>query len=138
MLKSKLLHPEILSVLATCGHKAKVLIADGNYSFATNASPSAKKVYLNLSPGVVTVIDIFEAVLSAINIEAAQVMEVPAGEVAPIQEEFAQRLPEGIKLEKLPRYSFYEAVRSHNTALVIASGDQRRFANLLLTVGVVK
>lgn len=138
MLRSKMLHPEILSVLATCGHKAKLMIADGNYSFATNSSTTARKVYLNLMPGVVTVTEILEAVLSAVNVEAAQVMEVPADEVADIHEEFIRLLPDGITLDTMERYAFYEAVRSRETALVIASGDQRRFANLLLTIGVVK
>lgn len=138
MLKSKLLHPDILQVLATCGHKAKIMIADGNYSFATNSSPTAKKVYLNLMPGVVKVTEILQAVLSAVNVEAAQVMQAPAGEVADIHDEFANLLPDNIELQALERFAFYDAVRSQDTALVIASGDQRRFANLLLTIGVVK
>ncbi|WP_306464745.1 RbsD/FucU domain-containing protein, partial [Klebsiella variicola] len=37
-------------------------------------------------------------------------------------------------VEHLPREAFYAAVKSDRTLLVIASGEQRRFANLLLTV----
>jgi L-fucose mutarotase len=33
---------------------------------------------------------------------------------------------------------FYQEAKSPDTALVIATGEQRRFANLLLTIGVVK
>ena len=35
MLKSHLLHPEILEALGRAGHSSKILIADGNYPFAT-------------------------------------------------------------------------------------------------------
>ena len=35
MLKTKLLHPEILAVLGSNGHGSRVLVADGNYPFAT-------------------------------------------------------------------------------------------------------
>jgi L-fucose mutarotase len=38
----------------------------------------------------------------------------------------------------MERWAFYDKIRDPNTTLVIATGEQRRFANLLLTVGVVK
>jgi len=37
-----------------------------------------------------------------------------------------------------PRMEFYEKVKEPETTLVIATGEQRRFANLLLTIGVIK
>ncbi len=39
MLKSKLLHPDILSVIGRCGHHAKILIADGNYPASSKIAP---------------------------------------------------------------------------------------------------
>ena len=53
MLTSKLIHPEIMSALAYCGHGSKVLIADGNYPLAEKTG-NAKKVYLGLVPGMPT------------------------------------------------------------------------------------
>ncbi|RAD07556.1 RbsD or FucU transport, partial [Burkholderia multivorans] len=35
------------------------------------------------------------------------------------------------------RFAFYDLARSRDLGLVIATGDQRQYANLLLTVGVV-
>ncbi len=55
MLKSKLLHPDILSVIGRCGHHAKILIADGNYPASSKIGPRAELVCLQLSPGVPTV-----------------------------------------------------------------------------------
>ena len=71
MLKTKLIHPEILDALGSAGHGSKVLIADGNYPFGTGANPSAKRVYLNLAPGLVTVTDVLRVLVDAIPIEAA-------------------------------------------------------------------
>jgi L-fucose mutarotase len=40
-------------------------------------------------------------------------------------------------LQKKDRMSFYEEVRSPDTALLIATGEQRVWANVLLVIGVV-
>ena len=48
MLKTDLIHPEILSTLATAGHHAKILIADANYPATTKIGPNAKVVYQTL------------------------------------------------------------------------------------------
>ena len=138
MLKGKLLHPGILRVLGESGHGSRVLIADGNYPFNTGSPPSAERVFLNLMPGMPKVTDVLEALVTAIPIEAATVMVPPDGAAQPIHAEFRKLLPSGIELTEKKRYEFYEEVKSPNTALVIATGEQRRFANLVLTIGVVK
>ena len=43
----------------------------------------------------------------------------------------------GIELERLERFPFYDAARGPDVALAIATGEQRLYANLLLTIGVV-
>ena len=135
MLKTKLLHPEILAALGGAGHGSKVLIADGNFPFGTGANPTAKRVYLNLAPGLLTVTDVLRVLAQAMPIEAAEVMQPPTGE-PPIFAEFRTLLP-GMELKKLGRFEFYDAARESDTALVVATGEQRIYANILLTVGVV-
>jgi L-fucose mutarotase len=136
MLKSKLLHPTLLNALASSGHGGMVLIADGNYPFSTRSNPRAKRVYLNLMPGVVLVTQALEAVLSAIPVEAAQVMRPDDGSEPGIYADFRRMLPT-ITLEPLERFAFYERAREPEVALVVATGDQRLYANILLTIGVV-
>ncbi|HMF32743.1 MAG TPA: RbsD/FucU family protein [Candidatus Lokiarchaeia archaeon] len=137
MLKTKLLHPEILRALGSAGHGSKVLIADGNYPFTTGSPVTATKVFLNLMPGIPKVTDVLEALASAIPIEAADVM-VPDSYARPdIFAEF-EALLEGVPLTEHSRFEFYDVVRSPETTLVIATAEQRRYANLLLTIGVVK
>jgi len=137
MLKAKLLHPEILGTLARCGHFSRVLIADGNYPFLTMAPPGAAKVYLNLMPGIPTVTNVLEALVSAVVIQAALVVAPPDDSFRAVHREYAALLP-GVEIEEKERFAFYDEVKSSDTALVVATADVRRFANLLLTIGVVR
>jgi L-fucose mutarotase len=136
MLKSKLLHPEILRVLGSSGHGSGILIADGNYPFITGSHPAAARVYLNLMPGLITVTQALEALVTAIPIEAAHVMIPDDGSIPPIFAEFKALLP-GLSLENHGRFPFYELARTPDVSLVIATGEQRIYANILLTIGVV-
>ena len=137
MLKTELIHPEILNVLARAGHGSRVLIADGNYPAMTGSHPLAARVYLNLSPGIVSATDVLRVLVAAIPIEGAAVMIPESGNEPEIFGEFRCLLPKEIALKPLERAEFYAAARDSNTALVIATGEQRTFANILLTVGVV-
>jgi L-fucose mutarotase/ribose pyranase (RbsD/FucU family) len=79
MLKYELLHPEILATLGAAGHGSKVLIADGNYPFSTGSYVNARRVYLNLAPGLVKITDVLRLLVGAIPIEAAEVMVSKSG-----------------------------------------------------------
>lgn len=136
MLRTKLLHPTILNVLGASGHGSMVLIADGNYPFNTRSNPQAERVYLNLMPGLVTVTDVLEAILTVIPVEAAHVMRTADGSEPTIYADFRRMLPD-IELQPLERFAFYDAARTSDVSLVIATGEQRLYANLLLTIGVV-
>ncbi len=136
MLKSSLLHPEILRALGEAGHGAQILIADGNYPLATRSHPSARRVYLNLAPDLVRVTDVTRLLAEAVPIEAAHVMIPDDGSEPQIFAEFRRLLP-GVELAPLGRFEFYEAARGRDLALAIATGERRIYANLLLTIGVV-
>ena len=47
-------------------------------------------------------------------------------------------LPAGVEPKALKRTEFYAEASQPSTALVIATGEERRFANILITIGVVK
>jgi L-fucose mutarotase len=136
MLKSQLLHPTILRALGESGHGSAVLIADGNYPFNTGANPAATRAYLNLMPGVLGAPEVLQALVTAIPVEAAHVMIPDDGSEPPIFAEFRQHLP-GLSLETHERFAFYDMARQPDVSLVIATGEQRIYANLLLVIGVV-
>ena len=137
MIDAKLIHPQILSALGSAGHGSTILIPDGNYPFETGANPMAERVYLNLAPGIVSVTDVLEAVLSVTPIEAAHVMARLDGAEPSIYAEFRKLLPEDIELSPLERFAFYDEAKKEDCCLVIATGEQRIYANILLTIGVV-
>jgi len=136
MLKTRLLHPGILQALGEAGHGAQVLIADGNYPLRTRSNDLAHRIYLNLAPGLVSVTDVLAVLADAIPIEAATVMAPDHGEDPEIFADFRQ-LVDGIDLQRLGRFPFYDAASGPDLALAIATGEQRLYANLLLTIGVV-
>jgi L-fucose mutarotase len=137
MLKTELLHPEILGALAAAGHGSKVLIADSNYPFGTGSSGSAQIVYLNFSPGKLKATEVLEVIARHIPIEAAEVMMPGIGPEPKIFKEFRTALPEKVELTPRERFEFYDQARSSDTCLTIATGEQRIYANILLTIGVV-
>lgn len=134
MLKGKCIHPEIMGALALCGHGDQILIADGNYPLASKTA-GAQLVYLGLTAGQPTVTDVLATLLSEVAIEKAEVMETGDGTTPAIFTDFEQMLP-GILLDRLGRYDFYNACCSPSVRLAISTGEQRTFANILLTVGV--
>ena len=132
MLTSKLIHPEIMSALAYCGHGSKVLIADGNYPLAEKTG-NAKKVYLGLTPGMPTVTEVLKAIHSAVEIEKAEVMVPGDGSTPEIFAEFKEEL--GMELSGVGRFEFYDLASEPDVVLAISTGEKRVFSNILLTIG---
>lgn len=145
MLLSRCIHPEINAVLAAAGHHSTVLIADGNYPALNKRGPNAKLVSLNLMPGLVTVDQVLTALLATVPIESAATMQTePDGPYAlagdpPVWDEYRRSIAAAglnVQLEPLEKWSFYDRVITDDHVLTVQTGDQQRYANLLLTIGV--
>jgi L-fucose mutarotase len=145
MLKHRLIHPRINEVLARAGHHAKILIADGNYPVSTKKGINAELVCLNLAPGVVTCAQVFETILSAIPVDAVLTMMYTKDDPYTLDKDPAvwdeyrallNNAELALKLEPIPKWDFYKAVETPDHVLTIQTGDQQRFANILLSVGV--
>src|SRR5512133_3520482 len=108
MLKTKLLHPEILSVLGSNGHGSRILIADGNYPFTTGVPDTARKVFLNLAPGMLSVPHVLKIISDAIPVESYMVMLPPDETPQAIHEEFLEILGNSIPVTKIKRFDFYK------------------------------
>jgi L-fucose mutarotase len=145
MLKHQLIHPKINEAIGRAGHHGKILIADGNYPASSKKGPNAEVVSLNLSPGVVSCVQVLRAVLSAVPIEAVNTMMYETsgpyalGEDPPVWDEYRAALRESglaLTLEPIEKWSFYEAVATPDHVLTVQTADQQRFANVLLSIGV--
>jgi L-fucose mutarotase len=138
MLKTRLLHPEILAALAASGHFSQVLIADGNFPIAGNRGPNARIAHLNLAPGVIDALTVLDVLLEAVPVQAVAVMQPPADFRPPLHAIYRDKLGPDVAWHEMERWAFYEKIASPRTTLMVATGEQRRFANLLLEIGVVK
>ncbi len=144
MLKTTLLHPEILRICAQAGHHSRVLIADGNYPAASKRGPRSELVCLQLSPGIPTVDQVLQALLASVPIDAVNTMGIDpsdsyatAGE-PPVWASYRQSIEQaGLKLplEPIMKWDFYAAVESGDHVLTIQTADQALWANVLLTIG---
>lgn len=139
MISNRLTHPEILSSLAGAGHGSTVLITDGHYAATTATGPNARIVHLNLQAGTPTVPEVLEVVLETIAVERA-IRISPSPDAMPclVHDEIDRLLPATVITDFFEKSDFYALARSQNLALCIVTGDSRRFANVLLTVGVLQ
>ena len=135
MLRSPLIHPQLLAALGAAGHGARVLIADANYSHSTNVYPGAALIHLNVRPGLVTVDQVLEPVIDLVPVESVSVMQPDDGSTPEVFGRYRELLGDGLPLQPLGRLEFYAACREADLAVCVATGDDRLYANVLLTVG---
>ncbi len=136
MIRGPLTHPHLLSALAQSGHGTRVLIADGNYPFVTGANEAAQRVYLNLRRGLPTATDVLEAIAATVPLEAAEVMVPDHGPEPEVFATFRSLLP-GLELREHARTPFYDEARRPDVGIVVATGEDRLFSNILVTIGMV-
>ncbi len=136
MLNSTIIHPDLLAALGRCGHGSKILISDGNYPHITGAPARAERIYLNFSRGLLTVSQVLEGLVPILNCETAEIMLDENLSERSVIANYRQQLGAKVEFIGHDRFAFYEAAKEQDVALVIATGDDRQYANLLLTVGV--
>jgi L-fucose mutarotase len=137
MLRGNLLHPEILAALGGAGHGATILVADANYPFSTHSHPDTLVVYLNLSPGVVDVPHVVRCISEACPIESASINVPASGEESEVARQARAILGDDVPVTALGRFEFYDAVRTPDLCLVVATGDTRIYSCVLLTIGYI-
>lgn len=141
MLLGPLTHPDLLAALCRAGHGAKILLADGNYPHSTGAARNAERIWLNFAPGLLGVEEILRVLTASVPIERAAVM-VPEPDALPehrmddipAHAAYRELLPR-VEVDELPRFAFYDAAQADEVAILIATGDQRLYANIMLTIG---
>lgn len=145
MLRHKLIHPQINAILGAAGHHSSILIADGNYPASSKRGPRAELISLNLMPGVPTCDQVLQAILSAVAIETIQTMQTEnSGPYAldgdpPVWDDYRQTIKAAgldLALQPIDKWAFYGAVATDDHVLTIQTGDQQRYANILLSIGV--
>ena len=83
-----------------------------------------------------TVTEVLTAMAATVPLEAAAVMQ-PDDAPEPCSVSTGSCCPPVIPVEVVERMAFYELTRRPDVHLAVATGDQRLYANLLLTIGYI-
>ncbi len=137
----KILSPELLCALAQMGHGDELVIADGNFP-----CHSVGKNSIVIHADGHGVPEMLDAILELFPLDTYT--EKPVGLMAvcegddcetPIWEKYNELLkkhePAHHDIEYIERFAFYE--RAKGAYLIIATGEQALYANILLKKGVV-
>lgn len=140
---SKLLTGDLLKALCDMGHGDKVAIVDANYPAQTMGKRVIAYPGISATELLKSIVDIFP--LDHIVPEPALLMDMTEEDRKAMPEpetwtEFAgiihEEYGEEKKVGKLSREGFYEA--SKDAYLIIQSGEERLYGNILLIKGVVR
>lgn len=136
------LSPEFLKVLCEMGHGDEIVIGDGNFP-AESMGKDAIVIRADGHP----VNELLDAVLTLMPLDqyvekpAALMEVVPGDDVVPdIWDEYRSTLEkhgeDPSAIEMMERFAFYE--RSKKAYAVVATGESRIYANIILKKGVIK
>ena len=132
------LGPELLAVLRAMGHADEIVIADSNFPAAANARRLIRADGISgtrIARAIASVMPIDDFVPNAAFRMA--VVGKP-DEIPPIIPQYAAILKDaGYKgaIEPIERFAFYE--RAREAYAIVATGEGRLYANLILKKGVV-
>lgn len=134
-----LLTPELLKILRAMGHGDEIALVDANYPAASNAKRLVRLDTADAS-------QVLTAVLSVLPLDSfvkapangMQVVDKPK-EIPPAVAEF-QTIVDRLsafqtKIARIERFGFYE--RAKTCFAIVATGDRRLYANIILTKGVI-
>ena len=134
-----LLTPELLKILRAMGHGDEIALVDANYPAASNARRLVRLDTADVS-------QVLTAVLSVLPLDSfvkaptngMQVVGKPK-EIPPAVAEF-QTIVDRLsafptKIARIERFGFYE--RAKTCFAIVATGDRRLYANIILTKGVI-
>ena len=133
------LGPELLAHLRAMGHGDELAIVDANFPAASSARRLVRMDGLSATQVLRSVLSLLP--LDAYVDTAMQVMQVVGTQdTAPIAEEFSSIAVQAEgerfgKLGALERHAFYE--RARQCYLVISTGEQRLYGNVIITKGVI-
>ncbi len=129
MLKSGILNPHILSLLARVRHTNRLVIADRGFPFW----PEVETVDISLVDDVPTVLQVLEALRPNFSLaQAYMAEEFRAGNTPEVQQRFLAAL-DGVPLVFEPHVEFKKRVPG--AIGLIRTGETIQYANILLVSG---
>lgn len=140
MLKNvpKIIGPNLLKILCEMGHGDEIVIADGNFPAETNGKRVVRADGIGGVEMLSAVLDLIP--LDTYASENFMLMQTTNGDPTPEiwaeYEKVANAKDGNVRLANIERFAFYE--RAKNAYAVIATGEERVYANIILKKGVIK
>lgn len=134
-----LLTPDLLMILRAMGHGDELAIVDANYPATSNAARLVRLDGVDASQAL-------DAILSVLPLDTfvehpangMQVVDKPH-EIPPAIADFQtivdRRAGFAVQIDRIERFGFYE--RAKTCFAIVATGDRRLYANIILTKGVI-
>ena len=138
---SKKISPELLKILCEMGHGDEIVIADANFPSETFGKRVIRADGIKGTEMLDAVLSLFPLdTYSDPNMILMQLMDCDVGKINPtIWEEYkdiANEHDKNVKVGNIDRFEFYE--RAKDAYVVIATGEQAVYANIILKKGVIK
>lgn len=134
-----LLSPELLMILRAMGHGDEIAIVDANYPATSNADWLVRLDGIDASQALAAILSVLP--LDSFVDDPANGMQVVGkpDEIPPAIADFqtiVDRLAGfPVKIGRLERFGFYE--RAKTCFAIVATGDRRLYANIILKKGVI-
>jgi L-fucose mutarotase len=135
MINGPLLHPDVLAALARSGHTGKIMIADGQFPISTGIPASVPRAFLNYAPNLLTVPQALGPLVGATPIESVAATINDDGSLPSIWDDYRAVLAPELPLSGVKASEFGPLLHDPALALVIATGDLRSNACIVLTLG---
>jgi L-fucose mutarotase len=134
-----LLTPELLMLLRAMGHGDEIALVDANFPAASNAKRLLRLDSADVSRVLNAVLSVFpldsfvKAPANGMQV-VGKPKEIPAA-IADFQSIIDHLTPFPTKIGRIERFAFYE--RAKTCFAIVATGDRRLYANIILTKGVI-
>jgi D-ribose pyranase len=128
MNRGRLIHPELLAVIAAMGHTDSIVIADAGLPIPE----SVPRIDLAFTRGHPTFLEVLEAVAGELVVERATLAVEIRGQSPDLHERALPLLPE--KVEYLPHEDFKRLTREAKA--VVRTGETTPYGNVILHGGV--
>jgi len=131
-------HPGILSCLARAGHFSQIVISDGNFPASVRSGLHSEVFYLGWRKGSPAVTEVLGAILPLVQVQKVTMMRASDDATPnPVQDQVQHMVGQDLPIQLTDRWAFYDLAESAMTAGIVVTGDDRRFANVILEMAPV-
>jgi len=142
LLRSELTHPELLAILATCGHGDSIAVVDSNYPAHAHRLKSTPFMSLNITQGVIATPLTISLIAASVPIEKCT-LPVPRGEESRDPERLVHTAIRAAVLGSNPGAEFFQVTPEEfyvltsaaSLAVMVGTGERSHYGSAILTVG---